>query len=156
MKTNAVRILEQHGVSHRLVHYEVDENDLSAVTVARKVGMDACQVFKTLVCRLSSTKICFAVVPGDRELDLKVLAKTFRERSAQTVPLKDVQPLTGYIRGGVTVFGAKRTYPVAVDATMTRYDEVAVSAGARGTQIVLHPIDYVRVTEALLVPDLAR
>lgn len=156
MKTNAVRILEQHKIGHRLVEYEVDESDLSAPTVATKIGMDPAQVFKTLVCRLDSGGVCFAVVPGNTELDTKVLAKALSERKAHPVALREVQPLTGYIRGGVTVLGAKKAYPVALDAIALLYDEISVSAGVRGTQILLNPQDYVNVTGARVVEDLGR
>jgi Cys-tRNA(Pro)/Cys-tRNA(Cys) deacylase len=156
VKTNAVRILEQHDIKHRLVEYEVDESDLSATTVARKIGMDPGQVFKTLVCRLDSGSVCFAVVPADTELDTKVLAKTFAERKAHTVALKEVQPLTGYIRGGVTVLGAKKVLPTVLDAMALLYDEISISAGVRGTQVLLHPNEFVRVTSARVVEDLGR
>lgn len=156
MKTNAVRILEQHKVRYRLVEYEVDENDLSAPTVARKIGMDPGQVFKTLVCRLDGGGLCFAVVPADTELDLKVLAKGFGERKAQPVALKEVQPLTGYVRGGVTVLGARKAYPVALDGIALLYEEISVSAGVRGTQVLVSPQDYANVTQARVIEDLGR
>ena len=110
------------------------------------------QVFKTLVARGDRNGVCFAVVPGDAQLDLKALARLSGDRKIETVPLKEVQPLTGYIRGGVTVFGAKKAFPVYVDETMELFDEVAVSAGVRGTQIVLAPADYLRAAEAKLGP----
>jgi Cys-tRNA(Pro)/Cys-tRNA(Cys) deacylase len=156
VKTNAVRILDQHKIAYRLLQYEVDESDLSATTVAEKIGLDAAQVFKTLVCRLDSRAVCFAVVPGNAELDTKVLAKALSERKAHPVALKEVQPLTGYVRGGVTVLGAKRPYPVAVDALALLYDEISVSAGVRGTQVLLHPRDYVDVTGARVIEGLSR
>lgn len=156
MKTNAVRILDQHKIGYRLVEYEVDENDLSAPTVAKKIGLDPGQVFKTLVCRLDSGAVCFAVVPGDTELDTKILAKALDERKAHPVALKEVQPLTGYIRGGVTVLGAKKAYPVALDAIALLYDEISVSAGVRGTQVLLRPGDYADVTSAKVVEDLGK
>ncbi len=156
MKTNAIRILEQHGVAHRLLHYEVDPDDLTATTVAEKVGMLPSAVFKTLVCRSEHSKICFAIVPGDRELDLKVLAKSANARKVQPVALKDVQPLTGYVRGGVTVLGARKAFPVYLDKSAFDWDEIAVSAGVRGTQVLLAPTCYARVTRAQVVAALAR
>jgi Cys-tRNA(Pro)/Cys-tRNA(Cys) deacylase len=156
VKTNAARILDQHKVAYRLVEYEVDQSDLSAPTVAKKIGLDPGQVFKTLVCRFDSGAVCFAVVPGDSELDTKALAKALSERKAQPVALKEVQPLTGYIRGGVTVLGAKKAYPVALDAIALLYDQISVSAGIRGTQVLLHPQDYANVTAARIVEDLGR
>lgn len=156
VKTNAVRILEQHKIAYRLIEYEVDESDLTATTVAKKIGLDPAQVFKTLVCRLDSGAVCFAVVPGDMELDTKVLGKALGERKAHPVALKEVQPLTGYVRGGVTVLGAKKAYPVIIDALVWLHEEISVSAGVRGTQVVLRPQDYVAVTGARVVEDLAR
>jgi len=152
MKTNAVRLLEEMGVPHELREYEVDPDDLTAHTVSAKVGLPAAQVFKTLVARGDSHGVCFAVVPGDCRLDLKALARLAGDRKAETVPLKEVQPLTGYVRGGVTVLGAKKAYPVYVDETIELFEVVSVSAGARGLQVLLAPADYVRATGARLGP----
>jgi Cys-tRNA(Pro)/Cys-tRNA(Cys) deacylase len=152
VKTNAARILDELGVRYELREYEFDENDLSAETVAAKVGLAAEQVFKTLVVRGDRHGVCFAVVPGNAELDLKALARLSLDRSAETVPLKEVQPLTGYIRGGVTALGAKKRYPVFADETITLFDVVSVSSGARGTQLVLDPADYLRATGARTGP----
>jgi Cys-tRNA(Pro)/Cys-tRNA(Cys) deacylase len=150
MKTNAVRLLEEMGVAHKLRTYEVDPDDLTAETVAAKIGLAAEQVFKTLVARGDHHAVCFAVVPGNGRLDLKALAKLTGDRKVETVPLKDVQPLTGYVRGGVTVLGAKKSYPVYVDETIELFEVVSVSAGMRGLQILLAPSDYLRVTGAQL------
>src|SRR5262249_14259503 len=144
MKTNAVRLLEGMGVRFELRPYDVDPDDLTAQNVADKVGLPAEQVFKTLVARGDRSGVCFAVVPGDSRLDLKALARLTGDRKTETVPLKEVQPLTGYIRGGVTVLGAKKAYPVYVDETLELFDVVSVSAGARGLQILLAPADYLR------------
>lgn len=152
MKTNAARLLDTLGITYELRDYEVDENDLTAETVARKVGMPAEQVFKTLVCRGDKHGVCLAVVPGDQELDLKALARLSSNRSIDTVALKEVQPLTGYIRGGVTALAGKKDYPVFVDETLELFDTVSVSAGVRGTQIILAPADYVRAVKATLGP----
>ena len=152
MKTNAVRLLEEMGVRHDLRAYEVDPDDLTAETVAAKVGLPAAQVFKTLVARGDRQGVCFAVVPGDCRLDLKALARLTGDRKAETAPLKEVQPLTGYVRGGVTVLGAKKAYPVYVDETIELFDVVSVSAGARGLQVLLAPADYLRATGARLGP----
>jgi Cys-tRNA(Pro)/Cys-tRNA(Cys) deacylase len=154
-KTNAARILDRMGVRYELRAYEVDPEDLAAETVARKIGLPAEQVWKTLVARGDRHGVCLAVVPGDAELDLKALARATGDAKVETVGLKDVQPLTGYIRGGVTVFGCKKDYPVFVDRAMTRFDVVSVSAGARGLQILLAPDDYVRAAKAKLC-DIAR
>jgi Cys-tRNA(Pro)/Cys-tRNA(Cys) deacylase len=148
MKTNGARILESLGISFEIQEYEVDPEDLSATTVARKIGMPPEQVFKTLLTTGGPNLYIFAVIPGDAELDFKKLARAAGLRKAEMVPLKDVQPLTGYIRGGVTVFGAKKAYPVFVDETAILFDKISVSAGARGTQLILSPDDYIRATEA--------
>jgi len=148
MKTNASRALDRLGIAHELRDYEVDPEDLSAETVARKVGMPAGQVFKTLVARGDRSGVCLAVIPGDAELDLKALARLSGDRKVDTVALKEVQPLTGYIRGGVTALACKKDYPVYVDESMQLFDKVAVSAGARGTQIVIAPGDYIRAVRA--------
>jgi Cys-tRNA(Pro)/Cys-tRNA(Cys) deacylase len=147
MKTNAARLLDTLGLRYELRDYDVDETDLSAETVARKVGLPPEQVFKTLVCRGDRNGICLAVVPGDQALDLKALARLSGNRSIDTVALKEVQPLTGYIRGGVTALAGKKDFPVYVDETLELFDVVAVSAGVRGTQLVLAPADYLRATQ---------
>ncbi|MEO7091785.1 MAG: Cys-tRNA(Pro) deacylase [Polyangiales bacterium] len=151
-KTNAARVLDRLGVRYELRDYQVDEDDLSAETVARKVGLPAEQVFKTLVARGDRTGVMLAVVPGDTELDLKALARASGDRNADVVSLKEVQPLTGYIRGGVTALACKKDYPVIVDETLELFDIVSISAGQRGTQIFLAPADYVRATAAKIAP----
>lgn len=150
MKTNAIRLLEEMGIQHELREYDVDPDDLTATTVANKINMPIEQVFKTLVARGDRHGVCFAVVPGNCRLDLKALAKLTGDRKVETVPLKDVQPLTGYIRGGVTVLGAKKAYPVYVDETIELFDVVSISAGMRGLQVLLAPGDYLRVTDGRL------
>lgn len=152
MKTNAARLLDSLGIRYELRDYDVDPEDLSAETVAAKVGMPPEQVFKTLVARGDRTGVLMAVVPGNGELDLKALARLSGDRKVDTVPLKELQPLTGYIRGGVTAIGGKKEYPVFVDETLELFDIVAVSAGVRGTQIVLSPADYLRVTKGKVGP----
>lgn len=154
MKTNAVRLLESLGVAHELREYQVDPEDLAAETVAAKIGMPPEQVFKTLVARGDRNGVCFAVVPGNAELSLKSLAAVSGDRKIELVSLKEVQPLTGYVRGGVTVLGAKKAYPVYADETIQLWDRISISAGVRGTQIILAPEDYLRVTEAT-VADIA-
>lgn len=152
MKTNAARLLDGLGVRYELREYEVDLEDLSAETVAAKVGLPAEQVWKTLVARGDRTGVLFAVVAGDAELDPKALAHLSGDRRVEVVPLKEVQPLTGYVRGGVTALAAKKGYPVFVDEMALLYDVISVSAGARGTQILLAPADYVTVTKARVGP----
>ena len=152
MKTNGARFLESLKIPFELREYEVDPEDLSAIAVAKKVSMPPEQVFKTLLTMGGPGTYVFAVIPGDAELDFKKLARAASLRKAEMVPLKDVQPLTGYIRGGVTVFGAKKAYPVYVDETVILFDAISVSAGTRGTQLILNPDDYLRAAEALDVP----
>lgn len=152
MKTNAARLLDQLGIHYELREYEVDPEDLTAESVARKIGMPAEQVFKTLVSRGDRNGVCFAVVPGDMELDLKALARVTGDRKIDPVTLKEVQPLTGYIRGGVTALAAKKEYPVFVDETIELFDVVSVSAGVRGTQLLVAPADYLRAVKAKTAP----
>jgi len=151
MKTNGARFLESLGIPFELREYEVDLEDLSAITVAKKIGMPAEQVFKTLLVTGGTGEYRFAVIPGDAELDFKKLAKAAGLRKAEMAPLKDVQPLTGYIRGGVTLFGARKPYPVYIDETAVLFDRISVSAGARGTQLILAPEDYLRAAQAMEV-----
>ena len=148
MKTNATRILDSMGIRYQLVEYEVDPNDLSAETVARKVGLPPEQVFKTLVVRGDRGGVYLAVIPGNRELDAKALARLTGDRHIEMAPLREVQNLTGYIRGGVTVLACKREYPVWADETIELFDVISASAGVRGTQILLTPADYLRATKA--------
>ena len=147
-KTNAVRVLDRLKIAYELREYEVDPDDLTAESVARKVGLPAEQVFKTLVARGDRSGIFFAVVPGDAELDRKAVARAMGDSKADTVSLKEVQPLTGYIRGGVTVLAAKKDYPVVVEELALLHPVISVSAGVRGTQILLDPSDYVRAAKA--------
>ena len=143
-KTNAARILEQLGIKFDLREYAVDPDDLSAETVAAKVGLPAEQVFKTLVVRGDRHGVCLAVIPGNALLDLKALATAAGDRKTETVSLNEVQPLTGYIRGGVTAMGCKRDYPVWIDETAQLFDIISISAGQRGLQLLLAPEDYRR------------
>jgi Cys-tRNA(Pro)/Cys-tRNA(Cys) deacylase len=155
MKTNAVRLLESLGVHYELREYTVDPEDLAAETVAAKIRMAPEQVFKTLLARGDRHGLCFAVVPANTELDLKALASAAGDRKMELVPVKELQGLTGYIRGGVTVLGAKKAFPVFADETIQLWDAISVSAGARGTQMILRPEDYLRVTNAVMA-DIAR
>jgi Cys-tRNA(Pro)/Cys-tRNA(Cys) deacylase len=151
-KTNAARILDTLGVTYELRSYEVDLEDLSAVSVAAKVGLPPEQVFKTLVARGDRHGICLALVPGDEQLDLKALARATGDRRSELVALREVLPLTGYVRGGVTALACKKDYPVMIDETAQLYPQISVSAGARGLQIVLAPDDYARAVHGRFVP----
>jgi Cys-tRNA(Pro)/Cys-tRNA(Cys) deacylase len=149
MKTNAIRLLDEAKIPYELREYEVDPEDLAAESVARKIGLPAEQVFKTLVVRGDRNGVMLAVVPGDSELNPKALAKISGDRRIEMVPLKEVQPLTGYIRGGVTALACKKDYPVYLDETAILFDIISVSAGVRGTQILLNPADYIKITRAV-------
>lgn len=150
MKTNAVRLLDSLKVHYELREYEVDPQDLAAESVAAKIGMPAEQVFKTLLARGDRNGPAFAVIPGSYQLDYKALAKLSGDRATELVSLREVLPLTGYIRGGVTVLGAKKDYPVYADETIELWDVISISAGVRGTQILISPADYVRITQATI------
>jgi Cys-tRNA(Pro)/Cys-tRNA(Cys) deacylase len=150
MKTNAIRLLEALGIAYTTREYAVDPDDLSAETVAAKIGLPVGQVFKTLVVKGDRGGVCLAVIPGDEELDLKALAKLSGDRKMEMAALNEVQPLTGYIRGGVTVLAAKKEYPVYLDETAHLWDVISVSAGVWGTQILLAPDDYGKVTKATI------
>ena len=141
-KTNAARLLDRMGIHYELREYDVDPDDLAAETVAAKIGLPPEQVFKTLVARGDRSGIVMAVIPGNEELNLKALATAAGERKIQLVPVKELQALTGYIRGGVTALAAKRDFPVYVDETMELFDVVSISAGVRGLQILIAPGDY--------------
>ena len=151
-KTNAARILDGLNIQYDLREYKVDETDLSAVSVANKVGMPAEQVFKTLVARGDRNGVLMACVPGDMELDLKELAALSGNKKVEMVALKEVQPLTGYIRGGVSPLGPKKRYPVFLDQSAVNWPRIAVSAGIRGCQLVVAPQDLVQAVDAKLGP----
>ena len=151
-KTNAARKLDELKIDYKLIEYAVDEEHLDAVHVAQEVGMTAAQVFKTLCVRGDKNGVMFAVIPGDAELDLKALAKVSGNKRAELVALKEVLPLTGYIRGGCSPLGAKKNYPVYMDMTSNNWPEIAISAGQRGMQIVAAPADLQRATNATVAP----
>src|SRR5215468_7278837 len=149
-KTNAVRLLDQMRISYELLEYVVDPEDLAAETVAAKIGLPAEQVFKTLVARGDRNGVCMAVIPGDQELDLKALATAAGEKKIELVPVKELQALTGYIRGGVTALAAKRDYPVFVDETIELFDVISISGGMRGVQTLIASADYLRATKGTI------
>jgi Cys-tRNA(Pro)/Cys-tRNA(Cys) deacylase len=149
-KTNAARLLDTLGIFYELRPYEVDPEDLTAISVARKIGLPPEQVFKTLLSQTNTGEHLFAVIPGDAELDLKKLAHAAGAKKAELVSLKEVEPLTGYIRGGVTVMGARKPFPAYADETIELFDIISVSAGQRGLQLLLAPADYLRAANATL------
>lgn len=149
-KTNAARILDDKKIEYQLIEYKVDENNLDAIHVAKEVGMPPAQVFKTLCVRGDKTGIIFACIPGDGELNLKKLAKASGNKKAELIQLKELLPLTGYIRGGCSPLGAKKNYPVFVDETAELWEEIAISAGQRGLQLVLAPKGLLNATNGCL------
>ncbi|MGC1310133.1 MAG: Cys-tRNA(Pro) deacylase [Phormidesmis sp.] len=150
MKTNAARALDSLGIQYELLTYAVDLDDLSAISTAQKLGMPADQVFKTLVVKGDRQGVALAVIPGSYQLDLKALAQLSGDRKVETVPLKEVRSLTGYIRGGVTALACKKPYPVFLDEWAEVYEQIAVSAGMRGHMIKLAVADYIAATSACI------
>jgi Cys-tRNA(Pro)/Cys-tRNA(Cys) deacylase len=148
IKTNAVRALDRLAINYELREYDVDPDDLSAETVADKVGLLPEQVFKTLAVQGDRNGVCLAVISANQELNFKALAKETGDRKIDMVPLKEVQALTGYIRGGVTALACKKDYPVYIDELAEICDVISVSAGIRGLQILLAPSDYIHAVKA--------
>ena len=148
MKTNAARILDQLKIAYELRPYEVSEEELDAISVARKIGMEAAAVFKTLVVRTDRKAVLLACVPADAEVDLKRMAVVSGSKSVVFVAVKELFDLTGYIRGGCSPLGSKKRYPVYIDMSAVDQPQISVSAGTRGLQIVLAPRDLARATGA--------
>ena len=150
-KTNAVRLVEQAGIPVREEFYEFDENDLNGNHAAEAIGKPAEEVFKTLVARGERTGINVFCIPVCFELDLKKAAKAAGDKNMAMIPVKELLSLTGYIRGGCSPVGMKKKYPTFMDETAQLYDEIAVSAGARGHQMLLNPEDLARLVAAKFV-----
>jgi len=155
LKTIAARILDQLGIGYELRAYEVSEDELDAVSVARKVDMPPEATFKTLVARGDKSGVVMACIPGDQELDLKKLAAATGNKKIDLVAVKEIQGLTGYIRGGVSPLGSRKKYPLYIDETAILHDRLSISAGQRGLQLILAPQDLIDATQAELV-DLTR
>ena len=153
-KTNAARILDGLGIDYEIKTYEVDETDLSAVHVAEVSGLNIEMIFKTLVARGDKTGIIMAVIGGGEELDLKALAKASGNKSVEMIALKELLPLTGYVRGGCSPLGAKKNYPVYLDSRALAQEKISISAGLRGMQLVLAPQDLIRAVNATVVEGL--
>lgn len=149
-KTNAARMLDKLGIVYDLIPYEVDENDLSATTVASKLGQDIDKVFKTLVAKGDKTGVIVAVIPGNTELDLKKAARISGNKSVAMVHMKEILPLTGYIRGGCSPLGMKKVYPTFIHETSELFDTIFISAGIRGLQIRINPRDLIEITRAII------
>ncbi len=155
MKTIAARMLDQLKIVYELRAYEVSEDELDAVTVARKVNMPPEATFKTLVARGDKTGVVMACIPGNAELDLKKIASATGNKRVELVAVKEIQSLTGYIRGGVSPLGSRKKYPLFLDQSALGHDLISVSAGQRGLQMILAPQDLQRATSATLA-DLAK
>jgi len=146
-KTNAARYLDSLKIDYKLVEYEIDESDLSAESVARKVNLPLEQVFKTLVARGDKTGVLMACIPGNTELDLKAMATVSGNKKVEMVHVAEIQQLTGYIRGGVSPIGARKQYPIFLDESAIRFAFISVSAGVRGSQIFISPGDLIKALE---------
>jgi Cys-tRNA(Pro)/Cys-tRNA(Cys) deacylase len=155
MKTIAARTLDQLKIDYCLRAYEVSEDELDAVSVARKINMPPEATFKTLVTRGDKTGVILACVPGDAELDFKKLAAATGDKKVEMVAVKEIQSLTGYIRGGVAPLGSKKKYPLYLDRSALDHERVSVSAGRRGLQMILTPLDLQRAANAIIA-DLAK
>ncbi|MDQ7817904.1 MAG: Cys-tRNA(Pro) deacylase [Melioribacteraceae bacterium] len=145
MKTNAIRILESQNISHSLIEYEVDEEKLDAVSVALKIGFEPERVFKTLVARTDKNEIVVFVIPGNYELNLKKAASISESKKVEMIKVTEIQPLTGYIRGGCSPIGMKKHYKTFIDATAQLFDTISVSAGSKGIQMIISPADLLSV-----------
>ena len=149
-KTNAARYLDSLKIDYKLVEYEIDESDLSAESVARKVNLPLEQVFKTLVARGDKTGVLMACIPGNTELDLKAMATVSGNKKVEMVHVAEIQQLTGYIRGGVSPIGTKKRYPIFLDESGMRFPFISISAGARGSQIFVSPSDLIKALDMKL------
>ncbi len=147
-KTNAARLLDKAKVAYELIPYEVDEADLSAIHVAASLGEEIDCVFKTLVLCGDKTGHFVCVIPGEHEVDLKLAAKVSGNKKCDLIPMKELLPLTGYIRGGCTPIGMKKPFPTYIHETCQEFDTIYISAGQRGLQLKLSPKDLIRVVSA--------
>ncbi|HUL29507.1 MAG TPA: Cys-tRNA(Pro) deacylase [Thermodesulfobacteriota bacterium] len=149
-KTNVARLLDSLKIDYKLVEYEIDESDLSAESVARKVNLPPEQVFKTLVARGDKTGVLMACIPGNSELDLKAMAAVSGDKKVEMAHVKEIQQITGYIRGGVSPIGAKKRYPVFLDESAVMFPFISISAGVRGFQIFVPPGDLIEALDIKL------
>ena len=148
-KTNVARLLDKAKIAYQLVPYEVDENDLSATHVAEQLGEDIAQVFKTLILHGDKSGYFVCVIPGADEVDLKKAAKVSGNKKCEMIPVKELLPLTGYIRGGCSPIGMKKHFPTYIHPTASGFDKIYVSAGHRGLQIQIAPADLIKVAQAI-------
>ncbi|MBL7793345.1 MAG: Cys-tRNA(Pro) deacylase [Saprospiraceae bacterium] len=147
-KTNAMRILDRHNVAYIEAPYSYDPEQLGVSTIAAALGLPVGQVYKTLVATGDKTGVLVAVIPGDKELDFKLLSQYSCNKKISLVPLKDLQSLTGYIRGGCSPVGMKKNYPVWFDESALSWDRIYINAGQRGMLIGVAPQEVIRVTQA--------
>lgn len=155
-KTNAARLLDKAGIEYELVPYTVYESDLSAIHVAEQLGEDISQVFKTIVLKGERTGYFVCVVPGDAEIDLKLAAKAAGDKKAELIPMKELLPLTGYIRGGCSPIGMKKPFPTFFHSTATTFDHIYVSAGVRGLQFKISPVSLIGYVGAVTADLIAQ
>ena len=147
-KTNAARLLDKAKIAYELIPYEVDENDLSAIHVADSLGENIEQVFKTLVLHGDKNGHFVCVIPGEHEVDLKLAAKASGNKKCDLIPMKELLPLTGYIRGGCTPIGMKKTFSTYIHVSCLNYPYIYISAGQRGLQLKLDPNDLIKEVHA--------
>ena len=150
-KTNAARLLDRAKIAYDLVPYTVDEDNLAATHVAEELGEDIATVFKTLVLRGDRAGLFVCVIPGDKEVDLKAAARVSGNKKADLIPMKELLPTTGYIRGGCSPIGMKRPLPTFIHSTCLDHERIYISAGVRGLQIAIAPIDLVAYVGATVV-----
>jgi len=148
-KTNAARVLDRLKINYELIEYEVDENDLSAVHVAETAGIPVEKVYKTLVLQGDKNGIFVCIVPGGKEIDLKKAALASLNKKAAMIKMNDLEPLTGYIRGGCSPLGMKKNYPVYIDKSALNQPFIFISAGIRGMQIRIAPDDLISASKAV-------
>lgn len=149
MKTNAIRILESKNISHIVIEYESSEDEIDAISVAQKINAESEIVFKTLVARNEKSELLVFVIPGNFELNLKKAASASGSKKIELIKVKELQPLTGYIRGGCSPIGMKKLFPTFIDETAQLYDKIFCSAGVKGMQINISPFDLLAVTESV-------
>lgn len=149
-KTNASRLLDKANILYELIPYEVDESDLSAVHVAEQLGENVSQVFKTLILLGDKNGYFVCIIPGDKDVDLKLAAKASGNKKAEMIPMKDLLSVTGYIRGGCSPIGMKKKFPTFIHATCTNYDTIYISAGVRGVQLKLAPDSFIKYIDATI------
>lgn len=147
-KTNAARLLDRARIAYELIPYEVDESDLAATHVAEQLGEDIARVFKTLVLKGDRTGHFVCVIPGDREVDLKAAARASGNKKCDLIPMKELLPTTGYIRGGCSPIGLKKPFPIFLHHTAENFEKIYISAGIRGLQIAIAPSDLIAFVKA--------